>query len=67
MSDKDGGPALSADAEFTGDNLKSLVIDIEAAIGSHRAGLTPLGRTVTALCEDTYRAMLAERNKAHKG
>lgn len=37
--------------EFTGDALRRLVIDIEAVIGTHRAGATPLGAAVTRLCE----------------
>ena len=32
------------------------VLDIEAAVGQNKAGLTPLGVAVTQLCEDSYRA-----------
>lgn len=37
--------------EFTGQELLDLVISIEAAVGSHRAGSTPLGRAVVDLAE----------------
>lgn len=42
--------------EFTGRELLDLVVSIEAAVGSHRAGSTPLGRAVIGLAERTLEA-----------
>ena len=42
---------MTNDAEFTGESLIRLVVDIERAVGNHKAGATPLGRAVTILCE----------------
>ena len=44
------------DPDFTGEALNRLVIEIEAAVGMHQAGMTPLGRAVIRLCEDASRA-----------
>ena len=40
------------DPEFTGRTLLRLILDIEAAVGSNQAGMTPLGRAVMRLAED---------------
>jgi hypothetical protein len=49
------------DREFTGEELHRLVLDIEAAIGRNRAGMTPLGQAVTDLAELTL-----SRDRAQK-
>ncbi len=46
----------NGDPEFVGKRLLRLVVDIEAAIGMNMAGMTPLGRAVTELCEETMDA-----------
>lgn len=40
------------DPEFTGDDLLRLVLDLQAAVGSNHAGMTPLGYTVMMLSEE---------------
>ena len=40
------------DRDFTGQELKNLVIGIEAAIGGYKAGATKLGATIIRICED---------------
>ena len=47
MSGTKPTPGPLGDPEFTGEKLLKLVIDIEAAVGANRAGLTPLGRAET--------------------
>jgi hypothetical protein len=47
------------DPEFTGEQLRLLIVDIEGAIGSHRAGMTPLGAEIIHLCEERWRAQRA--------
>lgn len=42
-------------ADFEGQALWDLVVDIEGAIGARAAGATPLGRAVTRMCEDRIR------------
>lgn len=49
-----------AEPEFTGAALNQLVVDIQAAVGSHRAGLTPLGRKVIELAQDAADADCAK-------
>lgn len=40
---------MEHDDEFTGADLERLVIDIQAAVGRNKAGLTPLGMAVMDL------------------
>lgn len=51
---KDGGAAM--DPQFTGDDLTRLVVDVEAAVGTNLAGLTPLGIAVGSICEEAIKA-----------
>lgn len=49
---EDGGAARSfVDPEFTGDELLKLVIDLQAVVGTYRAGCTPLGSAVIRLAQ----------------
>jgi hypothetical protein len=52
------------DPEFTGEQLRLLIVDIEGAIGSHRAGWTPLGAEIIQLCEERWRAWKAQQDAA---
>jgi hypothetical protein len=45
---------MQIDKEFTGESLRRLVVDIQAAVGRNVAGLTPLGSKVIRLAQEAY-------------
>jgi hypothetical protein len=52
------------DPEFTGEALRRLVIDIQATVGRHEAGLTPLGAAVVRLAQDAFERDRSALSKA---